>query len=46
MPAVYEVAGRQYLVFCAAAPVKLNAAPPEKIRGAYVAFRLPRSAAH
>jgi quinoprotein glucose dehydrogenase len=45
MPAVYEVEGRQYLVFCAAAPVKLNAAPPEKIHGAYVAFRLPKTAA-
>ena len=43
MPAVYEVAGRQYLVFCAAAPVKLNAAPLEKIRGAYVAFALPKN---
>lgn len=44
MPAVYEVEGRQYLVFCAAAPVKLNAAPLEKIRGAYVAFALPKIA--
>jgi len=46
MPAVYEAEGRQYLVFCAAAPVKLNDAPPEKIRGAYVAFALPKVAAH
>jgi len=46
MPAVYEAQGRQYLVFCAAAPVKLNATPPEKIRGAYVAFGLPKIAAH
>ena len=46
MPAVYEAEGRQYVVFCAAAPVKLNAAPPEKIRGAYVAFALPKIAAH
>ena len=46
MPAVYEAQGRQYLVFCAAAPVKLNATPPEKIRGAYVAFALPKIAAH
>ena len=30
MPAVYEVEGRQYLVFCAAAPVKLNAKPHRK----------------
>jgi quinoprotein glucose dehydrogenase len=46
MPAVYEVEGRQYVVFCAAAPVKLNAAPAEKIRGAYVAFALPQIAGH
>ncbi len=45
MPAVYEADGRQYVVFCAAAPVKLYAAPPEKIRGAYVAFALPKIAA-
>jgi quinoprotein glucose dehydrogenase len=43
MPAVYEVEGRQFVVFCAAAPVKLNAAPPETIHGAYVAFALPKS---
>jgi quinoprotein glucose dehydrogenase len=42
MPAIYEVDGRQYVVFCAAAPLKLNVAPPEKIHGAYVAFSLPR----
>ena len=45
MPAVYEVDGRQYVVFCAAAPVKLYAMPPEKIRGAYVAFALPKMTA-
>jgi glucose dehydrogenase len=45
MPAVYEVAGRQYVVFCAAAPVKLNGTSPEKIHGAYVAFSLPKSTA-
>jgi hypothetical protein len=45
MPAIYEVEGQQYVVFCAAAPVKLYATPPEKIRGAYVAFSLPKTAA-
>src|SRR6266568_760242 len=41
MPAVYEVAGRQYVVFCAAAQVGLTPATQVKIRGAYVAFALP-----
>lgn len=45
MPAVYEADGRQYVLFCAAAPVKLYATPPEQIRGAYVAFALPKMAA-
>ncbi|MSU49286.1 MAG: pyrroloquinoline quinone-dependent dehydrogenase [Opitutus sp.] len=41
MPAVYEVAGRQYIVFCAAAQVGLTPATQVPIRGAYVAFALP-----
>jgi glucose dehydrogenase len=41
MPAVYEVAGRQYIVFCAAAQVGLTPKTQEPIRGAYVAFALP-----
>lgn len=41
MPAVYEVAGRQYVVFCAAAQVGLTPATQVKIAGAYVAFALP-----
>jgi quinoprotein glucose dehydrogenase len=41
MPAVYEIAGRQYIVFCASAQVGLTAATQETIRGAYVAFALP-----
>jgi quinoprotein glucose dehydrogenase len=45
MPAVYEVAGRQYIVFCASAQVGLTPATQEKIRGAYVAFALPKPAA-
>jgi quinoprotein glucose dehydrogenase len=41
MPAVYEVNGRQYILFCAAAQVGLTPATEETIRGAYVAFALP-----
>ncbi len=41
MPAVYEVAGRQYVVFCASAQVGLTPGTQVKIRGAYVAFALP-----
>ncbi len=43
-PAVYEADGREYIVFCASAGSKPNPAPDEKIRGAYVAFALPKSA--
>jgi quinoprotein glucose dehydrogenase len=42
MPAVYEVNGREYIVFCAAAQVGLTWATEEKVNGAYVAFALPR----
>ena len=42
MPAVYEVDGREYVVFCAAAGSKPNPPAGEKIRGAYVAFALPK----
>jgi len=42
MPAVYELGGRQYVVFCAAAQVGLTPATQTKISGAYVAFALPR----
>ena len=41
MPAVYEVGGREYIVFCAAAPSERNPKPQGKIQGAYVAFALP-----
>jgi len=41
IPAVYEVGGRQYVVFCAAAQVGLTPATQVKINGAYVAFALP-----
>jgi quinoprotein glucose dehydrogenase len=40
IPAVYEVNGRQYIVFCAAAQVGLTPATQGKIPGAYVAFAL------
>jgi quinoprotein glucose dehydrogenase len=41
MPAVYEVAGREYVVFCASAQKGLTPATRTKIHGAYVAFALP-----
>ncbi|MBL8241830.1 MAG: pyrroloquinoline quinone-dependent dehydrogenase [Bryobacterales bacterium] len=41
MPAVYEVNGRQFIVFCAAAQVGLTPGTQTKINGAYVAFALP-----
>jgi quinoprotein glucose dehydrogenase len=41
IPAVYEVGGRQYIVFCAAAQAGLIPATQSKIKGAYVAFALP-----
>ena len=42
MPAVYELGGRQYVVFCASAQVGLTPSTQETIRGAYVAFALPK----
>jgi len=42
MPAIYELDGRQYIVFCASAQVGLTPATQVKIRGAYVAFALPK----
>jgi quinoprotein glucose dehydrogenase len=41
MPAVYEIGGKEYVVFCAAAQVGLTAATQVPIRGAYVALALP-----
>jgi quinoprotein glucose dehydrogenase len=41
IPAVYEIGGRQYIVYCAAAQEGLTPAAQVKIRGAYVAFALP-----
>jgi quinoprotein glucose dehydrogenase len=44
IPAVYQIGGREYLVFCAAAQVGLTPATQVRIAGAYVAFALPKSA--
>jgi quinoprotein glucose dehydrogenase len=41
IPAVYEIGGRQFIVFCAAAQAGLTRATEEKIEGAYIAFALP-----
>lgn len=41
IPAVYEVGGKQYIVFCAAAQVGLTASTQTQIKGSYVAFALP-----
>ena len=41
MPAVYEISGRQFVVFCAAAQVGLTRATHVPIHGAYIAFALP-----
>ena len=42
MPAVYEVQGQEYVVFCAAAPAAISTrSPAGSIPGAYVAFALP-----
>jgi len=41
IPAVYEVAGRQYVVFCASAQAGLTPATQLPVHGAYIAFALP-----
>jgi len=41
---VYQIGGREYVVFCAAAQAGLTPANEESIRGAYVAFTLPNAA--
>lgn len=41
MPAVYEIDGRQYVVFCASAQAAITQMQQSKIQGAYVAFALP-----
>jgi quinoprotein glucose dehydrogenase len=41
IPAVYEIGGRQFIVFCASAQAGLTPATQGKISGAYIAFALP-----
>jgi glucose dehydrogenase len=41
IPAVYELNGKQYLVFCASAQVGLTPATSKPIEGEYIAFALP-----
>jgi glucose dehydrogenase len=43
IPAVYEIAGREFIVFCASAQVGLTPATRETISGAYIAYALPAS---
>ncbi len=42
IPAVYEVGGREFIVFCASAQAGLIPATQLPIHGAYIAFALPR----
>jgi quinate dehydrogenase (quinone) len=42
IPAVYEIGGREYIVYCAAAQAGLTPATRKPVSGAYVAFALPR----
>jgi glucose dehydrogenase len=44
IPAIYEIGGREYIVFCASAQAGLTPATQVKIRGAYVALALPTEA--
>ncbi len=44
IPAVYEIGGREFLVFCASAQSGLTPATQSAISGSYIAFALP--AAH
>jgi quinoprotein glucose dehydrogenase len=41
IPAIYEIGGREFIVFCAAAQVGLTSSSQRSIPGAYVAFALP-----
>ena len=43
IPAVYEIGGREFIVFCASAQAGLTPATQRRISGAYVAFALPAS---
>jgi quinoprotein glucose dehydrogenase len=41
MPAVYELGGREYVVFCASAQEAVRGGRGASVQGAYVAFALP-----
>jgi quinoprotein glucose dehydrogenase len=41
IPAIYQVNGKQYILFCASAQVGLTRETEVEIEGAYVAFALP-----
>ena len=41
IPAVYEIGGREYIVYCAAAQAGLTPATRKPVSGAYIAFALP-----
>jgi quinoprotein glucose dehydrogenase len=43
IPAVYEIGGREFIVFCASAQAGLTPSTQGRISGAYVAFALPAS---
>ena len=45
MAAVYEVGGRQFVVFCAAAQAGLTKEARKTVQGSYVAFALPQESA-
>jgi len=42
--AVYQVGGREFVVFCSSAQAGLTPATQGKVNGAYVAFALPVTA--
>jgi quinoprotein glucose dehydrogenase len=44
IPAIYEIGGREFIVFCAAAQAGLTPSTQRTISGAYVAFALPDTA--
>ena len=44
IPAVYELGGREYVVFCVAAQAGLTPGTERKIQGSYIAFALPDGA--
>jgi len=43
IPAIYEIGGREFIVFCAAAQAGLTPSTQGAIPGVYVAFVLPAS---